>query len=120
MPADHKHGRQPSGWNRDLVMQWTGVLLPPTAVLFDLNLSYILVQYACLNDAAYVLWLVTLATFLMLALSWYCAHRAWADGKESPNSRTRFMGLTGLLLTVLSVILTVAMMVPKIMIAPCS
>lgn len=108
----------------DVVRQWTGVLLPPMAVLFDINVSYVLVQYACFNEAPFVLWLVTVATLLMLGLSWYCARRSYSsDGRDGEaavaESRSRFMGLVGLWLTVLGVIVTVSLAVPKIMIDPC-
>lgn len=108
----------------DIVRQWTAVLLPPMAVLFDINVSYALVQYACFSDAPFVLWLVTVATLLMLGLSWHCARRSYSSYPRSGDegvagSRSRFMGLNGLWLTVLGVIVTISLAVPKMMIDPC-
>lgn len=108
----------------DIVRQWAGVLLPPMAVLFDINFSYGLVQYACFSDAPFVLWLVTVATLVMLGFSWHCARRSYSSGGRGgkagvAESRSRFMGLVGLWLTVLGLIVTISLAVPKIMIDPC-
>jgi hypothetical protein len=114
-----------TGATRSLVRQWTGVLLPPVAILFDVNLSYILVQYACFSGRVVVLWLVTLATLAMVALSAWYSWRVLDTDTSAPEhdavarQRARFMGITGLSLSALALVSTIMLAIPKAMVPPC-
>jgi hypothetical protein len=114
-----------TGATRSLVRQWTGVLLPPVAILFDINLSYILVQYACFSGRVIVLWLVTLATLAMVALSGWYSWRVLDSSPSAPEGdavahrRARFLGITGLSLTALALVSTIMLGIPKAMVPPC-
>lgn len=114
-----------TGTTSSLVRQWTGVLLPSFAILFDINLSYILVQYACFNERVVVLWLVTIATLAMVALSAWYSWRVLDPDSPAPerdavvHQRARFMGITGLSLTALALLSTIMLAIPKAMVPPC-
>jgi hypothetical protein len=111
---------------RSIVRQWTGVLLPSFAILFDINLSYILVQYSCFSGRAAVLWLVTIVTLAMVALSAWYSRRVLLDLDSSAaerdavaHQRARFLGIAGLSLTALALVSTIMLAIPKAMVPPC-
>jgi hypothetical protein len=76
-----------------VVALWTGILAPPIAWALDVQINYALLQYICLNRAAWILWAVTA---LMLALTVFGAVQARRGLAAGDSKRDRFMGLAGL------------------------
>ena len=97
------------------VALWFGALGGPIAWLIDLQIRYALVEYACRNHAAWIMWLVTLgalALALIAALVGF-AHRA------SDERRVRFMALAGGAISTLFALAIIAMAVPDLFLRAC-
>ena len=105
---------------------WTGVLLAPFAFLSNLQISYMLVLWACASGQ--VLWLhVVSALWLLVALfgafiawrNWGRAGREWRSEGGSSVARSRFMAIVGLLMSVLFGLIILAQWIADFIIDPC-
>jgi hypothetical protein len=111
---------------RRLLLLWTGLLLPPVAVLLDINVGYFLVTQACLHRNIVPLHLVHLGAMLLAMLGGLAAWRLWQNvgrgmphDEPGPPGTTRFMAATGLAGGVLFTLVTLAQWIPVFVLSPC-
>jgi hypothetical protein len=105
---------------------WIGVLLPPTAFLFNLEAAYALVPAACSSQSlllVHVVHLVCLALAVFGGLtalrSWRRSGSTWPGGEGGPVSRTRFMAGLGMFLSLQFALVIVAQWIPSFILDPC-
>ena len=105
------------GANSDLTSDWAlwaAVLVPPVAWAADLTASYSLVKWACNHHTTMQIQVITLAT---LAVIFAAGYVGWTAQREraaaTANERAGFMAQLGAITTVLFIILTIAMAIPK-------
>jgi len=110
----------------DHLRQWAVNLVPPLAVLLDLEVTYSLVDYTCRTGDTLTGHLVhggfLLLTLVMGALAW----RSWsAAGGVADTAggdlaaRSRFMALVGLMVSALSGLTVAAQWLPAFFLHPC-
>jgi hypothetical protein len=111
---------------RGLLALWAGLLLPPFAWFLNLQLSYMLVPWACVTGQQFILHVVTLAMLLLAASGGVIAWRTWRRvGHDWPNEaagvvpRSRFMAVGGLLSSVLFCLVIVAQGIPSFILSGC-
>jgi hypothetical protein len=93
---------------------WTGILVPPVAWAADLTFSYALVKWACNHHTTTQIQLITFATVVVIAIGGLTGWRAQRDrGARTESERAGFMAELGLITTVLFIVLTIAMAIPK-------
>jgi len=106
--------------------QWAVNLVPPLAVLLDLQVTYSLVDHACRTGDTLTGHLVH-AGFLLLTLfmgtlawrSWSAAGGIAATAGGDLAARSRFMALVGLMISGLSALTVVAQWLPTFFLHPC-
>jgi hypothetical protein len=103
-----------------------GMLAGPLAVLLNLQLSFMLVPWACATGRQYLLHLVPLGALLLVASAGVSAWRNWrragpgeSDSVDGVMPRSRFMARTGLLTSGLFLLVLVALWLPNVMLMPC-
>ena len=118
----HLHLDSPRG----LFAQWYGVLIGPLVFGFDLLVSYSLVPHACSTGHEYVLHVMTVACFLVVATglfsSWWLYQQIPGEMPRRGDhlmSRVRFMALAGILLCIFCEVLIIANAVPRFVMSPC-
>ncbi len=115
---------------RNIALQWAGVLAGPVAWIFDEGLSYSMVQHACSTGHFYVLHVVSIVALLIglsgVFISWKNLMTLPASREEkgetpggSPMDRAVFMAKLGLMLSAGFVLVIIALGVPKVMMSPC-
>jgi hypothetical protein len=111
---------------RRLALIWTGALLPPIAALLDLDLSYMLVTQACLQQNLLPLHLVHLAGLVLTItgglIAWHVwreAGRTWPVDEPGALGSTRFMAAIGVLGSVAFTLVALALWVPVWVLSPC-
>ena len=81
------------------VAQWVGLFLAPAAFAAHLQISYMLIRWACLRGADVWVHVVDVLAIVLAALGTVVAWRVWAhhDPGEGGGAlpRTRFLGATG-------------------------
>ena len=112
--------RQGIGW------LWFGILADPLAFLLNLQLSYMLVQPACVTARHLVLHLVPVGALLLTASGGVSAWRNWQRTGQAGSSkaggvlpRSRFMAGVGLLTSGLFIMVIVAQWLPNFILTPC-
>jgi len=105
---------------------WTGVLLPPLAFLFNLEVAYALVPTACSSRNLLLVHLVHLMSLLLSLFGGFTALRywrlsgaTWPGGAGGRLSRTQFMSGLGMLLALLFATVIVAQWIPSFILDPC-
>jgi hypothetical protein len=105
---------------------WAGFLIAPFAFLLNLQISYMLVPWAC--SAGHVFWLhaASVGTLLLgllgafIALrNWQKAGRGWQSEGGSAAARSRFMAILGLMMSGLFSLLILAQWIADFIIDPC-
>jgi hypothetical protein len=111
---------------KGLLALWAGLLLPPIAWLLNLQISYMLVPWACSTGRQFALHLVTLAMLLLAGGGGLIAWRTWQrTGRDWPNEaggvvpRSRFMAVGGLLSSGMFFLVIVAQGIPSFMLSAC-
>ena len=93
---------------------WAGILVPPTAWAADLTVSYTLVKWACTHHTTTQIQMVTVAALAVMAAAGWAGWTAQRErGAQTENERAGFMAGLSLMTTVLFMVLTIAMAVPK-------
>jgi hypothetical protein len=111
---------------RSIRALWTGVLLAPIAFLIDLEVAYALVPTACSARNRLPVHLVHFACFLLALFGglvawgcWKATGSTWPGEEDGPMGRSKFMAGTGMLLSMLFVLVIVAMWIPSFILDPC-
>jgi hypothetical protein len=106
--------------------QWFGILGGPIIWLGFLQVNYALAQPACVYDNKSSLAIMTVIALFGTVAAAYVAWRTWehAGGGAATDAgnaagRSRFMGLTGMGVSALSILLVLASAIPIIFLAPC-
>jgi hypothetical protein len=93
---------------------WAGILVPPMAWAADLTVSYTLVKWACNHHTTTQIQIITVATLVAIAAAGWVGWTAQRErGAQTENQRAAFMAELSLMTTVLFIVLTIAMSVPK-------
>jgi hypothetical protein len=123
MPDDVK---QYYSEGRGLLTLWGGLLLAPAAWVLHQQSSYLLVYWACPNGQTFVFHIGTIVLLLLAGAgtylgwtAWMHSGRGWADEGGSVVDRTRFMALSGFLLSGLFLLVIVAQWIPTFIVDPC-
>jgi hypothetical protein len=105
---------------------WAGVLVPPTAFLFNLEAAYALVPVACNAGTVLLVHLVHLVSLALavvgglLALRvWRRSGAAWPGGEGGRISRTQFMAGLGILMSLMFTVVILAQWIPSFILDPC-
>jgi hypothetical protein len=108
------------------VAQWVGMFLAPVAFAAHLQISYVLVRWACLRDADVWMHVVDLAAIALAAAGAWAAWRTWmAAGRAHPGEeegtlpRTRFLGALGLGFSAIITLVLVAQWIGAFFISTC-
>jgi hypothetical protein len=111
---------------RHLRALWIGLLLAPIAFLINLELAYALVPTACSSRNEVPVHLVHLACLLLTIYglmtawrSWKVTGATWPGEQGDPLSRSRFMALTGMLVSGMFLLVIVAQWIPTFVLDPC-
>jgi hypothetical protein len=110
---------------RDEVLLWFGVLGPPGAWLVHFNLGYLLTWHACATHSA--LWLhvnsagcLALTGMALLAAWQTMGQPSGGDIEfEQRHSRRRFMGMLGVLNSVMFALVIIAQTIATVLVVPC-
>ena len=110
----------------DLATQWLVNLAPPLLVLLDLQLGYSLVDFSCATGDRVTthlvhggLLLVTLLLATVAHRSWRRAGPAWPDDAGDRDTRSRFLALLGLLVSLGSALVIATQWLPVFLLSPC-
>ena len=102
------------------------MLAAPVAWLFQLQVTYLFVLYACSTGQHFTLHLVSILTLVIAAGGGFVAWRNWQQaGREWPNQdegvipRSRFMAVLGVLTSALFFLLILASWIPSFFLGPC-
>jgi hypothetical protein len=105
---------------------WTGVLLPPLAFLFNLEVAYALVPTACTSRNVLLVHLVHLVSLVLAAFGgitalryWRSSGAAWPGSAGGRLSRTQFMSGLGMLMGLLFTLVILAQWIPSFILDPC-
>ena len=109
-----------------LLALWTGILLPPVAFLVNLQVSYMLVPYACghgepvwLHLSALLFVMVAVVAGLLARRDWRRAGEEWPDERGDVVTRSRFMAVAGMLSAAFFAILMIGQWIANVIIRPC-
>jgi hypothetical protein len=105
---------------------WAGLFGAPAAFLLNLQVSYMLVQWACTTGHEWAIHLSNGATLLLALGAGLIAWRAWhGTGRDQPESepdvlgRSRFLAMLGVFMTPLFALLIVAQWIAVFVFGPC-
>jgi hypothetical protein len=105
---------------------WAGVLLPPLAVLANLEVAYALVPVACSDGNRLLVHLVHLVCLLIVVTgggfalrSWRACGETWPGEQGGKVGRSRFMAGLGLLLSAMFLLVILAQWIPSVVLNPC-
>lgn len=111
--------------NRNLIL-WTSILAGPIVWLISFQTNFALVPWACIWQAKVTLYLVSLAALLVCAGSGVVAWREWRSlGREMEFEgagalpRSRMMALSGVALSTGFFIVTLAQLIPEVVLRDC-
>ncbi|HEX8185512.1 MAG TPA: hypothetical protein VF747_12190 [Blastocatellia bacterium] len=128
MPAESK--KDPAKMStidgRELMMLFTGLVLPPFAFLLNLQIGYTLVPWACSTGNEFVLHIISIATMAVAASGGLIAWREWQrGGRKLPDDeagrapRSRFISVLGISMSVLFSLIILAQWIPSFFLSPC-
>lgn len=102
------------------------LFLAPFAAMLHLQLSYMDVRHACrhaselrLHLESAVLLAIALIGVLVAWRGWHAVGATWPADEGGPEGRSRFLFLTGLLLSALFSLVIVAQWLAVFLLAPC-
>jgi hypothetical protein len=109
-----------------LAAQWVGLLLAPAAFFAHLQITYMMVPWACEHGGELWIHVSGVASVLLAAIGCAVAWRVWNHaGREAPGEgggavpRARLLAVTGLCTSALFVLLLLAQWVAAFFISPC-
>jgi hypothetical protein len=108
------------------LLLWGGLFAGPVAFLLNLQVSYMLVPWACSTGHHFVLYLAMLGASLISALGglgawrgWQQMGKGWPDGSGGTGSRNRFMAVMGITLSIFFLLIILAQGIPNFILNPC-
>lgn len=112
---------------RGILAAWSGWICGPGAWGLHLGASYLLVEPACDSLGVWVLYAAALAS-MALALAgiglawrtWNRLGRGWPRAAGGVIGRSRFLALSGLVLSAYFLLLVIAQAIPMLLISPCT
>jgi hypothetical protein len=114
-----------SSSRRDVAL-WVGVLAPPLAWLFMLQANYSVVTTDCQSTRPVLLWLLMLASLVLLGVGTWASWRSLKALRGEPASlesqgagRARFMALFGLMESGLFALIILATSISTFILDPC-
>jgi hypothetical protein len=113
---------------RGLGELWAGVTLGPLGWALHLSVNYALADSACDNPWNILFLSITLVCIAIALWGGWFAWRSYnLTGREWPSGdadgvliRSRFMAVSGLLLTALTLLLILTQTIPMLMLKPCT
>jgi hypothetical protein len=110
----------------EYALQLIGFLGAPTVWALEFIISYAITQHACATGKYWELYLLSLVSCLLATGATFIAFRnlGLTSEKQSsdggtPLDRTRFMAITGLMISAFFVVVIVAEAVPRFILSPC-
>ena len=105
---------------RHVASLWTGVLAGPFAWAVDLQARFALVHYTCVNHAAWIMWLITLAALAVTLFGMYVGTGfSPSQGRAEARPHIRFMAISGLFIGGMFALAIVAMGIPDLFLRAC-
>lgn len=111
---------------RGTALLWFGILAGPVAWAIRLQVSYVLVPYACAAESQLSIHIVTAVTALLAAsgafVAWR-AHRALGEGSTAASGaagRSRFMALAGIVIGIWFIAQILVEGVPAFIVSACA
>lgn len=111
---------------RGIAWLWAGVLAGPIAWFLHQQVSYVLAALSCSDALTFVLHMATVVAILIAIagagiawINWRRTGRAWSTQVGGTLARSRFMALSGLLLSFLFLLVIVAQGIPNFFFSPC-
>jgi hypothetical protein len=114
---------QASSADRQTLLGWTGVLLPPTVFLTHLTCSYALSYWSCLTGRSWALQLTTPVALALVALSALAARGSApvpSDADAGHRVAGAFLSQLGLWSSGLFALATLAGALPRLLLHPCA
>ena len=112
--------------DRHLAGQWIGLFLAPAVFFVHLQVTYLLVSWACatgttlwLHVAGVVGLLLTIAGAAVAWLTWVRVGRHAPGDEGGPGPRARLLAVSGLGTSAMFVLLQLAQWVPVFFMSPC-
>jgi hypothetical protein len=106
--------------------QWMGLLAGPVTLAAQLQVSYMMTTWACMNGTVWVMHLVSAlavaasaAGILLSWRNWQAAGREWPSSEGGSTARTRFLGAVGTLLGALILLVIIALSLTIVVVGPC-
>jgi hypothetical protein len=117
---------QPRTWQepRTLLSQWAGVLLGPLGWALHLQVSYTLATFACDDPWRLSVHAMFVASLAIALAGAYIGWRNWQASQEAgPEGnrleRSRFMAVSGIVLSAFFALVIVAQWIPTLFMEPC-
>ncbi len=117
---------------RGVLAHWFGFLGGAAAWKLQLMVNYALVPYACWHDLGITIHLASLATLLLALSAGWVAYGSWkasggdplGSGDEptrasSTYARSRFMAVSGLLMSAYFSLVIIGQWIPNFFLSPC-
>jgi hypothetical protein len=112
---------------RENFAHWIGILGGPFLWLCQLQVTYMLVPWACANSGHWALHGASAFFLICAAVPGLIAWQSWRDargnfsdeGESSGDSRRRFMAMLGLLVSALFSLAILAQAIPSFILSPC-
>ena len=118
-PVEHDPGPAPRA-------QWIGFFLAPAAFFAHLQLTYVLVPWACVRNGELWIHLAGALSVVLAAVGAYVAWRTWqSGGRQEPGEaggampRTRLLGVLGLGLSLMFALLLMGQWMTAFFFSPC-
>lgn len=110
------------------LLQWTGVLLPPLAMLTNLSIGFALVPWSCSAKSRLLLHSEIAVLVLLSVASGIVAHHEWrrhggggeADEAGGPAARSRLLGVMGMGSSALFTLILLAQWLANAFLTPCN
>ena len=96
---------------------WTGILSGPFAFAVAFTTKYAMVDWICDHKAEWVFWLITALALLVCAFGAFESWRGLKNGEDT--KRVRFMGISGMALSVAFAAFIIAMAIPHFYLGAC-
>jgi hypothetical protein len=107
-------------------MQWIGLFLAPAVFFAHLQITYVLVPWACVRHGEIWIHVAGVLSVLLAGAGTWAAWRVHARAANDQANdgagavpRTRFLGVTGLCISATFVLLLVAQWVAAFFLSPC-